>query len=127
AMAASQQAHIDQLVQQSRTQDQTVKRLQEDLAREQTRSKDALQQIQLKWQAERREWLEGCETIQACHRIAHLRTTLELSKERSLVLDERDLARREKRARLQRDYRLTLFQAKEAELEDEILRLRDEL
>ncbi|EPQ54106.1 hypothetical protein GLOTRDRAFT_10908, partial [Gloeophyllum trabeum ATCC 11539] len=126
ALAASQQAHIQELVQLNRTLEQTNKRLQQDIAREQARTKEAIQQIQLKWQTERKEWHQGCESVQACHRIVHLRTVLDLERERSQVLEERDLARREKSARLQRDYRLTLFQAKEAELEDEILRLQDE-
>ncbi|KDQ59235.1 hypothetical protein JAAARDRAFT_87887, partial [Jaapia argillacea MUCL 33604] len=126
AMAASQQAHIDDLVQKNRTLAHTADKLKDQLAREESRSKDALHHIRLKWEAERKEWLEGCETLQACHRIVNLRTTIQLDAERLAVLKEREIVRQERLAKLQRDYRLSLFTAKEAEWESQLLDLEQE-
>ncbi|KAI9455997.1 hypothetical protein F5148DRAFT_1151402 [Russula earlei] len=116
AMIASQKAHIDELVQRTRTLDNTVKRLQEQLSNS-----------NVKWQAERKEWADGCDSLMACHRIAHLRTNVLLAQERVALAHERDLTRRERVAVIQRDYNLILFKAREKELEIEADKLREEL
>jgi hypothetical protein len=127
AMAVSQQTHIDDLVQKNRTLDHVAKKLKDELILEQTRSKEAAKAIKSQWQAESAEWREGCDSLQACHRIAHLRTLVELDKERLAVVKERDVARQETVARLQRDYRITMFQVRESELEGVIEELTDEI
>lgn len=124
-MAVSQQTHIDDLVQKNRTLDHIAKKLKEELVLEQTRSKEAAKAIKAQWQVESGEWREGCDSLQACHRIAHLRTVIELDKERLTVVKEKDVARRERIAILQRDYRITMFQVKESELEGRIAELED--
>ncbi|KAF4571146.1 hypothetical protein EYR36_008474 [Pleurotus pulmonarius] len=126
-MAASQQAHIDQLVQQSRTLQHGVKKLHEELAAEQKRGKQVVQKIQEQWHVERLQWQEGCDTLQACHKLEYLRLTMDLEKERDNVLKERNRTRLEKVARLQRDFKITMFQARENELERQVEDLSMEL
>jgi hypothetical protein len=115
-MIASQKSHIDELVQKTRTLDSTVERLQEQFS-----------DSRAEWQAERKEWADGCDSLMACHRIAHLRTNVLLAQERIALAHERDLARRERVAVIQRDYNLILFKAREKELELEADQLREEL
>ena len=113
---ASQQAHINELVQKTRTLDNTIKDLQEQLANSRAQ-----------WQAEHREWIDGCDSLMACHRIAHLRTNVRLAQERVALAHERGSIRRERVAVIQRDYNLILFKAREKELEIETDQLREEL
>ncbi|OAX39556.1 hypothetical protein K503DRAFT_689338 [Rhizopogon vinicolor AM-OR11-026] len=127
AMVASQQGHIEDLVQKSRTLEHTIKKLREELSLEQTSAKDAVNVVKQQWRAEQKEWHAGCDALQAFHRIAHLRTACTLDDERIAVLKEREIARREKLARMQRDYRITMFQTREAELESQIEDLQAEL
>lgn len=127
AMAVSQQTHIDDLVQKNRTLDHVAKKLKEELLAEQARSKEAAKAIKAQWQEESAEWREGCESLQACHRIAHLRTLVELDKERLAMVKEKDVARRERIATLQRDYRITMFQVRESQLEGNIEELEEEV
>ena len=127
AMVASQQGHIEDLVQKSRTLEHTIKKLREELILEQARAKDAVDVVKQQWLVERNDWHAGCDALQACHRIAHLRTACALDEEQIAVLKEREIARREKLARLQRDYRITMFQARETELENQLEDLRAEL
>ncbi|KAF7986397.1 hypothetical protein HWV62_31111 [Athelia sp. TMB] len=125
AMAVSQQTHIDDLVQKNRTLDHVAKKLKDELLAEQARSKEAAKAIKAQWQTENAEWREGCESLQANHRIAHLRTIVELERERLAVVKEKDVTRLEAKARLQRDFRIVSFQAKESELERQIEKLED--
>ena len=116
AMIASQKAHIEDLVQKTRTLEQTVKRLQ-----------DQLSTSRAEWQAERKEWADGCDSLMACQRIAHLRTNVLLTQERVALAHERELTRRERVAVVQRDYNLILFKAREKELELEADKLKEEV
>ncbi|KAG2146185.1 uncharacterized protein EDB93DRAFT_1227569 [Suillus bovinus] len=130
AMAASQQGHIENLVQKSRNLEHTIKKLNDELSLEQTRTKDTvntLNAVRQQWRAEQKEWHAGCDALQACHTIAHLRTACSLDDERIAVLKEREIARRERLARIQRDYKITMFQAREAELESQIEDLQADL
>ena len=127
AMAASQQAHIDDLVQKNRASEVLIKRLQQDLEREKERSLDVAAKLKAAASEERREWKDGCDSLLAAHRIVHLRTRVELERERSAILKERDGIRKERLAVLQRDYRLTLFQARESQLERDVAELEAEL
>jgi chromosome segregation ATPase len=115
-MIASQKTHIDELVQKTRTLDNTIKHLQEQLSNSRG-----------EWQADRKEWVDGCDSLLACYRIAHLRTNVLLAQERVALAHERDVTRRERIAVIQRDYNLILFKAREKELELEAGRLKDQL
>ena len=115
-MIANQKAHIDELVQKTRVLDNTIKNLQEQPTDSRTQ-----------WQAEHREWMDGCDSLMACHRIAHLRTNVRLAQERVALAHERDSIRRERVAVIQRDYNLILFRARERELEIETDQLREQL
>lgn len=127
SLAASQQTHIEELVQKNRTLEHTIKKLQEALQREEDRGKDAVTKIQQQWQVERTQWREGCDTVESCHRNVQLRTSVELEKERLNVLKEQDVTRKEKFSRLLRDVKITMFQKRETELEYRIGELEDEL
>lgn len=127
AMVASQQGHIENLVQKTRNLEHTIKKLNDELSLEQTRARDTVNVIKQQWRAEQKEWHAGCDALQACHRIAHLRTACALDDERIAVLKEREIARRERLARIQRDYKITMFQAREAELESQIEDLQADL
>jgi chromosome segregation ATPase len=115
-MIASQKSHIDELVQKTRTLEHTIQRLQ-----------DQLSNSRAEWQTERKEWAEGCDSLMACHRIAHLRTNVLLAQERVSLAHERELVRRERVMVIQRDYNLILFKAREKELELEADQLREEV
>jgi hypothetical protein len=61
-----------------------------------------------------------------------LRTAIELDKERLVVAKEAGITRQERLAKLQRDYKITMFRVREivlearvAELDDEVLELRE--
>ncbi|KAL5504118.1 hypothetical protein ACEPAH_8191 [Sanghuangporus vaninii] len=127
AMAASLQAHIDELVQKNRTCEHTIKRFQQTLADEKERGIEAVTRMKAEIQQEREEWREGCDSLLASHRIVHIRTRIELDKERLNSLLEKEDDRRERINILHRDYRLTLFQAKESELEGKVGALEDAL
>jgi hypothetical protein len=116
AMIASQQAHVNELVQKTRTLDKTIKDFQEQITNSRAQ-----------WQAEHREWTDGCDSLMACHRIAHLRTNVRLVQERVALAHERHSIRKERIAVIQRDYNLILFKAREKELEIEADQLREEL
>jgi hypothetical protein len=115
-MISSQKLHIDELVQKTRTLEHTVQRLQ-----------DQLSNSRAEWQTERKEWADGCDSLMACHRIAHLRTNVLLAQERVALAHERELTRRERVALIQRDYNLILFNAREKELELEVEQLKEEV
>lgn len=127
AMAASQQAHIDELIQKNRKLELTHQKLKDELTAEQARAKDAVQQLQAKWVIEQNDWRTGCDALLASHRIVHLRTRVALDKLRQNWLDEQDAVKRERIKCLQRDYRLTVFQGKETELLTRIAELEEEL
>jgi hypothetical protein len=79
-----------------------------------------LSESRSEWQAERKEWLDECETVMACHRIAHLRTNVFLAQERVVIEHERDVTRKERVAVIQRDFNLILSKAREKELAIEL-------
>ena len=124
-MAASQQAHIDELVQKNRTYEFTVKKLQKALEEEKDRGNDAIKQLRAASADERAEWREGCDSLLASHRIVHLRTIMELDKERTQILKERQETSKERLAVLERDFKLIVFQAKELDLTNRIADLED--
>ncbi|KAJ3871610.1 hypothetical protein F5051DRAFT_193840 [Lentinula edodes] len=127
SLEASQQSHIDDLVQRNRTHEQTIRKLKDELALEKNRAKTVVQDIQTKLHAEKREWREACDTLQSCHRIHQLRLHVELEKQRSGQLAEQDLLRKEKVAALQREFAITKFQIQESLLERQILELEDKV
>ena len=126
SLEASSQAQIDDLVQRNRTLEHTVKKLSDQVALEVSRSKETATTVQGQWQHKQQEWREGCYLLHSCHRIIQLRNTVELESKRMSVLKELDAMRKEKLKRLQRDFRITMFQVKEAELEGRVLELEDQ-
>ncbi|KAJ4477188.1 hypothetical protein J3R30DRAFT_3483137 [Lentinula aciculospora] len=127
SLEASQQSHIDDLVRRNRTHEQTIRNLKDELTQEKSRAKTTVQDIQHKLHAEKREWREACDTLQACHRIHHLRLQVALEKQRSDQLVEQELLRKEKVATLQREFAITKFQMQETLLERRISELEDEI
>ena len=142
AMVASQLAHINDLVQKNRSLEQSIKKLNEDLSQSaadinalnaERKSWEGDRKTWIgdrqKWMDERKAWADGCDTMQACHRIQQYRVACALHDERVAVLKMQEVARTEQLKRLQRDYKITMFQAREAELEaqiDRVEELRDE-
>ncbi|TFY70463.1 hypothetical protein EVG20_g2547 [Dentipellis fragilis] len=127
AITASQRAHINELVQKTHTLEQKAKRLEDSLQRQAEVHYEQLEQARAEWQAERVQWRDGCESLQVLHRIAHSRTTCLLQDERRALLKERDISRKQRIAVLQRDFQLTMFQAKETELEAKVDELEESL
>lgn len=137
-MVAAQQTHINELVQKTRSLENEIKKLTEQLERTTAESaafvserdtwetdRKAWASERQKWIDERKVWVEGCDTMQACHRIQQYRMACALDDERVTVLRMRDEARKEQLQRLQRDYKITTFQAREADLEVRIAELED--
>lgn len=120
SLEASNQAQIEDLVQRNRTLEHTNKKLVEEIAREQVRAKDAMLDITQKWEANLALWKGGCEDILASYRIVQKQLEVEVEKERSAVIKEMSITREEKLQRLKRDFKITLFQMKEEELERKI-------
>ncbi|KAG7089579.1 hypothetical protein E1B28_011246 [Marasmius oreades] len=117
SIESSQQAHIDDLVQRNRTLDHTAKKLKEQVELEKTRAKTTIHDIQSKWHAEKKQWREAVDTLQACHRIAYLRVQVQVETERKNVLMEQAARRKDKLAKAHRDTMITRFQIRESELE----------
>jgi len=120
SLEASNQAQIEDLVQRNRTLEHTNKKLVEEMAREQGRAKEAMLDITHKWESDLALWKEGCEDILASYRIVQKQLEVEVEKERSAVIKEMSITREEKLQRLKRDFKITLFQLKEEELERKI-------
>ncbi|KAI8980156.1 hypothetical protein BD414DRAFT_112581 [Trametes punicea] len=127
AMVASQQQHIADLVARNKTLEHTISKLKAAIQEEKERANDAVSQIQERWKAERAEWREGCDSLQIAHRIAHMRTADGLDRLRVALLEAKEALRMERLSRMQRDYRLVMFQAKELELEERNAQLEREL
>ncbi|KAF9003946.1 hypothetical protein BDQ17DRAFT_1355183 [Cyathus striatus] len=123
SLEASNQAQINDLVERNRGLERNNQRLTEQLAAETARCKDAVNDARKQWEAMQQDWRQGCDELLSCHRLVQQQTIVELHKERTNVVREQELLRQEKLERLRRDYRITLFQAREAELEDRIARL----
>ncbi|KAI6037725.1 hypothetical protein EDC04DRAFT_2113080 [Pisolithus marmoratus] len=137
-MVAAQQAHINELVQKTRSLEKEIDKLTQQLERTAAESaafvseRDAWEADRKAWTTERQKWIderkvwaEGCDTMQACHRIQQYRMACMLGNERVTVLKLQDDARKERLQRLQRDYKITTFQAREADLEVRIAELED--
>jgi len=120
SLEASNQAQIDDLVQRNRTIEHTNKRLSEQLTREMSRSKEALETMRQEWVNKRQEWHQASTDLLTLCRIDQKRVEVELERERSNALQEMKFTRDEKLLRLQRDFRIKLFQMREEELERKI-------
>jgi len=125
-LEASNQAQIDDLVQRNRTLEHTNKKLSEQLAQEHARSKDAILKLQAQWDINQSQWKESCDSLLGSYRIVQKRIEVELEKERVNTLKEMKITREEKLLRLQRDFKITLFQMKEEELERKVEDVEDE-
>lgn len=126
SLEASNQSQIDDLVQRNRILELANKKQADESAAIIQKSKDSTLLLQKQWQAGQAEWRHGCDILQSCHRIVQLRSVVEAEKERMNVLKEMDVTRMEKLKRLQRDFRITMFQAREIELEERISELEEE-
>ena len=125
-LEASNQAQIDDLVQRNRTLEHTNKKLSEQLSQEQSRSNDTIHQLQSQWDINQLNWKQTCENLLGSYRIFQNRIQVELEKERVNTLKEMKITREEKLLRLQRDFKITLFQMNEEELERRVEDVEDE-
>ncbi|KAG6897048.1 hypothetical protein C0992_004457 [Termitomyces sp. T32_za158] len=126
SLEASYQSQIDDLVQRNRTLEHTNKKLADQVAQEKVKGSEVIAEAQKHWRQEQLEWRQGCDVLQSCHRVVQLQNVLQLEQERMNILKEQDVTRKEKLLRLQRDFRITMFQAREAELEDKIRDLEED-
>lgn len=133
SLAASAQTQIDDLVQRNRTLEHTITKLHSQVTAEATRGTDAVSAIQSQWRTAQAQWEHtlvdwraGCDALLACHGLVQQQTIVELEKERMNVIREMKLLRSEKLLRLQRDFTISKFQAREAELEEKIAELEGE-
>ena len=127
SLEASQQTHINDLVQRNRAHERTIQKLKDELTREKNRAKSAVQDIQTRLQAEKQGWREAVDTLQVCHRIHAYRLQVDIESAKCAAMDEQELLRKEKVAVLQREYALTKFQMQETALESRIEELEDEI
>jgi hypothetical protein len=127
AMTRSQQAHINELVQKNRTLELSNKRLEEDVNRERELGEEALQRALARWRTESQDFKDGCESLNSFNRIMQLRTTVQLEQERISTLEAVEAARRVRLVQLQKEYRLTMSEASEAELRAKIDKIEDTL
>ncbi|KAG6820959.1 hypothetical protein H0H93_009195 [Arthromyces matolae] len=125
SLETSFQTQIDDLVQRNRTLEHTNKKLADQIALEKAKANEATAEVQKQWKQDQLEWREGCDVLQSCHRVVQLRNVVLLEQERMNILKEQDVTRKEKLLRLQRDFRITMFQAREADLEDKIRDLEE--
>lgn len=127
SVSASNEAQISDLVRRNRTLEHIKKELAQELAAEKERSKEAVLEYQKQWHEQERLMRTECESLLSCYRFVQLRTVSELESERLNVLNEQQMLRAEKLLRLQRDFRVTTFYARERELEEKIVELEEEL
>ena len=125
-LEASNQSQIDDLVQRNRTLEHTNKKLSEQLSQEHSRSKDAMLQLRSQWELNQSDWKQTCENLLGSCRIIQKHVQVELEKEKMNTLKEMKITRDEKLLRLQRDFKITLFQMKEEELERRVEDVEDE-
>lgn len=126
-MVAKQQSHIDELVMKNRSLEQAMTKLRAELSGEKGRWETTIQQLRQKSKEEQAEWKEGCDSLQRLWKIEHLRAVVDLEKGRTTVIKLREELRVARLARLQRDFQIGMFQAKESELEDRIQQLSYDL
>ncbi|KAF8508528.1 hypothetical protein BU17DRAFT_99697 [Hysterangium stoloniferum] len=127
ARAAAQDAQISELVQQNRNLEQSIVQLRSQLKAEEARAIEAVNSIHDQWKAESKEWRDGCDALQARHRLGHLATRVALEHERGFRLEDKEQLLQERVATLQREYKITLFQAKETDLMLQVVELEDEV
>ncbi|KAI0091321.1 hypothetical protein BDY19DRAFT_697479 [Irpex rosettiformis] len=127
AMVAKQQAHIDELVMRNRTTEQTIQKLKAEIEAEKHRHENGLQQLRQQFGEERTEWKEAADSLQNLWRISYLRAVHDLGKERMEIVKLKEELRLSRLARLQRDYQIGMFQAKEMELEGHVVDLQNQL
>ncbi|PPR00881.1 hypothetical protein CVT24_000366 [Panaeolus cyanescens] len=120
SLEAANQAQIEDLVQRNMTLNHTIQRLNEQVELERKKCTTAVNDMRDKWLANQKEWKEGCEDLLSSYRIVQKTLEYELAKERSGIYQEMAATREEKLLRLQREYKITLFQMKEEELENKL-------
>lgn len=126
SLEVANQVQIDDLVQRNRALEYLNNRLNDRLSAEANRSKEAVQDFQQRWHEKEKSLREECEDFLAYYRCVQLSTVSALETERMNVLNEQKALREEKLLRLQRDFRITMFYAKERELEERIIELEEE-
>ncbi|KAJ7756429.1 hypothetical protein DFH07DRAFT_820539 [Mycena maculata] len=127
SIAESLNEQIEDLVQRNRTLEQINKKLADERAVDAERAKRTIRDVQTEWQEERVSWREGCNRLLSCHHLAHLRLSAKLSEVELAVLREMEVTRQERLARLHRDFQITMFGIREAELDTKIEELEDAL
>src|SRR5260221_2591505 len=126
SIEAANQSQINDLIQRNRTLEHTTKMLSAQLAEEVNRSKAYVKEIQGKHEANQRQWKESCEDVLVSYRIVQKQLEVELENERYATLAEMGVTREEKLQRVQRDYKIKLFQMHDEQLERRLEDAEDE-
>ena len=126
-MAAKQQAHIDELVTKNRALEAQISNLQSELTSEKARYEDGLTKVRAQYDAERKQWKDEQTGIQSLWRISYMRLVVQVEEERKAILDLKEELRLSRLATLQLDYKIQLFSKVEAEHEDHVAQLEDDL
>lgn len=126
-MAAKQQTHIEELVTKNRSLEQNIAKLQSELSAEKARYEDGLHKVRVQYDTELKQWKEHQEIQASLWRISYMRLSVKVETERKNVLDIQNELRLARLAIVQRDYRLEMFAQKEADQEDRITELEQEL
>ncbi|KAF7316837.1 hypothetical protein HMN09_00417000 [Mycena chlorophos] len=121
------QGQIEDLVQRNRTLEHLNKKLHDELNLNAEAHKRAVHDLKSQFAEERVSVREGCNRILSAHQLAHLRLNTRLVEAEEVALKEADLTRQQKLACLHRDFQLTMFRARESELEARIEELEDKL
>jgi hypothetical protein len=103
-MDARQQAHINELTEQLRTAEHMSKKLREELAQAQAQMKAERATLQDQRLKEAQAWKLGTELTRASYQVTQARLLLLLDMEKRNVLSGEDAVRKERLARVQRDY-----------------------
>lgn len=127
AMVTKQQTHIDQLVTKNRSLEQDLSKLHSELSAEKGRYEEGLHKVRAQYEQELQQWKDQQDTQASLWRISYMRLVVKIEEERKNALDLQDELRLASLAIVKRDFRLEMFSQSEAEREDRIAELEQEL
>ena len=126
SLAAANQSQIDDLVQRNKTLDSIHKKLLDEVKQERERHKTELLKIRDEHDQAREEWRRSTADLLTLCQIHNRKIQLELETEKGKVTQEMIGVREEKLGRINRDYKLKLWELRAEELEQQVTVLQEE-
>lgn len=126
SLAAANQSQIDDLVQRNKTLDSMHKKLLDEVKQERERHKAELLKIRDEHDQAREEWRRSTADLLTLCQIHNRNVQLELETEKGKVTQEMIGVREEKLGRINRDYKLKLWELRSEELEQQVTVLQEE-